>query len=92
MRAFDIAPRMTAMEQARERQQATREQIAWSIVIGGTPKGCGLDLGPSKDGSSESGNWKPAQRRTIFIGKKHLPKPPAKRTAYTCNGVRFSVD
>lgn len=84
----------TAMDKARERQQATRElRKPGSIVIGGTTyKGGGLYLSAYKDEPTESGTWKPAQRMTIFIRKSRLPTPPAKRTAYTCDGLRFSVD
>lgn len=82
------------MDKARERQQVTRERLKpGSIVINGTTyKGGGLYLSAYKDEPTESGNWKPAQRMTIFIRKSRLPTPPAKRTAYTCEGHRFCVD
>lgn len=83
-----------AHEKARELQQATRERRQpGSIVINGTTyHGGGLYLGPVKEELNEAGNWKPAQRMTIFIRKSRLATPPAKRTAYTCQGLRFGVD
>lgn len=85
---------MTPIEKARETQQATRERRSpGSIVINGTTyQGGGLYLGPVKEELSESGNWKPAQRMTIFIRKTRLATPPAKRTSFTCQGLRFGVD
>lgn len=85
----------TALDQARERQQAKRERDApGSITIGSTTyKGGGLYLSPLKEEPSPTtGNWRPAQRLTIFIRKARLPTPPSKRTSFTCQGLTFGVD
>lgn len=85
---------MTPIEKARELQQITRERrLPGSIVLNGTTyRGGGLYLGPLKEEMNEHGNWRPAQRMTIFIRKKTLVTPPAKRTSFTCQGLRFGVD
>lgn len=86
---------MTALDQARERQQAKRERDAPGSIVfkGKTYKGGGLFLGALKDEPHpDTGNWKPAQRMTIFVRKSLLPTPPKKRESFTCQGITFGGD
>lgn len=86
---------MTAVEQARERQQLTREQRrGGSIVFNGTTyQGGALYLGPLEQVPKRDGSgWVSMQRFTIHIRKSLMPVPPAKKQTFTACGHTWRCD
>ena len=84
----------TALQNARERQQAKLElEQPGSLVFNGTTySGGGLYLSPFRQEQNDSGNWAPAQRCTLHVRKTRLATPPAKRQTFTCSGQTWKVD